>query len=363
MFGYAGCATVLALAGYGVQSLIAAQLVQSLVYTVCVYAIVRHSICPCFDASGIGLLRFGSKITGANILNWTIGNIDNFVVGRTFGALNLGLYSRAFNLASNPSEGFVGAIQQVLFAACSRVDQNQERMRRAYLTCVSGVSLLSFPVFFTCSVSSYPIISALYGSRWTDAAPLFCAFSLAMPLFCLMALAGPVLSASDRVNQDIRAQAISLFVCTVLILLASLISVGAVAWSLLIAYAFRFWRVTRPVLLLVGLRWSDVLEVVAGPAWTGVFTAGCAYVAAQLCAMAGITGVLLVGVLAVVSASSFFVILTVAAGTVVPRPIWQLVATNSECVPAPLLNVLARLGGDEMRLAGQLGFRSTGVVL
>ena len=360
--GYAGCATVLALAGYGVQSLIAAQLVQALVYSVCVYAVVRHSVRPCFDASGAGLLWFGSKITSANILNWMISNVDNFVVGRTFGPVSLGLYSRAFNLASNPSEGFVGAVQQVLFAACSRVDQNHERMRRAYVTCVSGVSLVCFPVFLTCSAASYPIITALYGNRWADAAPLFCAFTLAMPLFCLMALAGPVLSASDRMNQDIRAQAVSLGVCAVLVMLASLISVRAVAYSLPIAYAFRFWRVTQPVLLLLRLRWSDVWDVVAGPAWAGLFTAGCVYVTANLiAAVGGVTGGLLLGVLSLVGASAFFVILVTAAGAIVPWPIWRLVGNSSEFIPAPVASLLARFGGDKMRVADQLDCRSTGV--
>ena len=364
LIGYAGCATVLALTGYGVQSLIAAQLVQSFVYVVCVFAVVRHSVRPCFDTSGLGLLLFGSKITGANILNWTISNIDNFVVGRTFGAVSLGLYSRAFNLASNPSEGFVGAVQQVLFAACSRVDQDHERMRRAYLTCVSGMSLVCFPLFLTCSAASYPIITALYGNRWADAAPLFCAFTLAMPLFCLMGLAGPVLSASDRVNQDIRAQAVSLGVCVALVLLASLISVRAVACSLLIAYAFRFWRVTQPTLLLLGLRWSDVWDVVAGPAWAGLFTAVFAYVTANLIAtVGGITGGLLLGVVALVAASAFFVILALAARVVVPWPIWRLVGNSSEFIPAPVASFLARLGGDKMRVADPLGYGSTGVAL
>src|SRR5258708_33899105 len=89
LIGYAAVGVSAAYLGAGVWSLVAAQLMQPLLYSLHTYWHVRHSLRPCVHRSGFRLLRFGTQITGANLINWTISNLDNRLVARTFGSTSL----------------------------------------------------------------------------------------------------------------------------------------------------------------------------------------------------------------------------------------------------------------------------------
>jgi O-antigen/teichoic acid export membrane protein len=281
LFGYAALGVLAALLGCGVWSLVAAQLAQPFLYSVIAYRSTRHPVRPCLDRSGFRLFRFGMQITGANIINWTTSNLDNVLVARTFGPLSLGLYSRMFDLASNPAQGFVSTCQQVLFASCSRAEQRIERMRRAYLATVGAVALITMPLFWSMAACSRFVVVGLFGQRWSEGVPLFTAFATAMPFFALMATAGPILAAADLVSREIRTQAASLLVSAIVFLLATRISLAAVAWAVVLAYGFRFWCTTRPTLRLLDLHWRDVFTVCAGPACAATFCAACVFGAAH----------------------------------------------------------------------------------
>jgi PST family polysaccharide transporter len=83
----------MALAGNGVWSLVAAQITQSATNLMMVYYYTLHPIGFYFSYSK-SLINFGAIILITNIANWIILNIDNTLIGRYYGAENLGLYAR-----------------------------------------------------------------------------------------------------------------------------------------------------------------------------------------------------------------------------------------------------------------------------
>jgi PST family polysaccharide transporter len=346
LVGYAFLGVAMAYAGLGVWSLVAAQLTQPLLYSLIAYAKVRHSLRPLIDRSGIRLARFGAQVTGANLINWTISNLDNVLVGSAFGSRSLGLYSRSFNLASNPAEAFVSTCQQVLFASCSRTHQQYDRMRRAYLAALGGVALVTMPIFWSLAASGRLVVDTLYGSQWSEAAPLFTAFAAAMPLFALMAIAGPVLGAADRVHQEVRAQAASLVFSFVVFASAVQVSAVAVAWAVPLAYGFRFWCATRPTLRLLGLRWRDLAAVVSGPTFAAALTAACVFWASRTGIGNG-TPIFALLRLALVGLLSLTVIAFIGRRRIIPLAFVTPVMKNAKhlprCVARPLEAFAAQL--------------------
>lgn len=256
----------LALHGAGVWSLIAAQLTQAALFSLATYVRVRHPVLPTVSSSGVSLLRFGAKITASNVINYGISNADNFVVGRTFGSLSLGFYTRAFTLANAPTEGIIGAVQQVLFASCSRAEGRLEPIRRAYLTSLSAVALVVVPAFAAMSVAAPVIMLGLYGPRWAAAVPLFRPLILALALHALMAVAGPVLGSLNMVEREIRAQGVCLLVAVLVFGLAVHASVLVLAWSVLGIYALRFLLMTYPVKQVLSLSWGAIARALSGSA-------------------------------------------------------------------------------------------------
>lgn len=254
----------LALHGAGVWSLIAAQLTQAALFSIAVYLRVRHPVLPSVSPSGVTLLRFGAKITASNVINYGISNADNFVVGRTFGSLSLGFYTRAFTLANAPTEGIIGAVQQVLFASCSRAEGRLAPIRRAYLTSLSAVALVVLPAFVAMSVAAPVVMLGLYGPRWSAAVPLFRPLILALALHALMAVAGPVLGSLNMVEREIRAQGLCFLVAVVVFGFAVHASVLVLAWSVMGIYGLRFLLMTYPVTRVLQLSWGAIARALRG---------------------------------------------------------------------------------------------------
>ena len=266
-------AVPLAFLGYGVWSLVIAQLVQAALYAGLLYAQVRHPLIPSLDRSGAALLHFGAKTTASNIVNYGISNFDNFVVGHAFGSTSLGFYNRGFTLASAPTDGLVGTLQQVLFASCSRAGGQTEPVRRAYLASLASMAFVMMPAFWAMAATSGTVIIGLYGEQWRPAVPLFRPLALALSVHALMCMAGPVLSSLNLVQREIQAQTVTLLVAIAAFSVAIHISILALAWTVFGCYVFRFAAMTLPVLLVLKLRWTDVLRVLAGPAALGLLTA------------------------------------------------------------------------------------------
>ncbi|HEY6489098.1 MAG: lipopolysaccharide biosynthesis protein [Terracidiphilus sp.] len=258
VIAFLGFAVPMALRGCGAWSLVAAYLVQSLVNSVLVYAQRRHSLVPLVRRSDLRLLRFGASTLGANVCNWGIGNLDNTFVGRVAGPVALGFYSRAFTLASLPAENIIANLQQVLLPAFSRVQNQTERIRRAYLGTFGLVALVLLPPF--CAMAAVPgiVVVGLYGSPWARAAVLFQPLALAIPLNALMALSGPVLSARGKPHAEMKLQFGVVLLAGALFWMSVRQSVLWLSWAVLLVYLVRFFVLTHAALQETGARWRDL---------------------------------------------------------------------------------------------------------
>jgi PST family polysaccharide transporter len=258
----------LAVLGYGVWALVIAQLLSVLLSSVIVYSITRHSLVPCFRINW-SICKFGLKVVGTNVANWSIGNLDNAFVGRAFGVVPLGLYSRAFQLTNSPIIAVVTALQSVLFSAYSRANDRVETIKRVYLSTVTVVAVTLLPMFAAGAAASYTIIIVLYGKAWLAAVPLFVPLALAMPLYALLALVGPVLWAAGKVEKELKVQAFSAVLAVAVFAVASRFSVVCLAWGVFAVYAFRFVGMTREMVLYFKITWREIGIALQG----GVFLA------------------------------------------------------------------------------------------
>jgi O-antigen/teichoic acid export membrane protein len=349
LFGYLLIGLPTAYLGAGVWSLVAAQLTQALSYSAFVYARVRHSVLPCLDRSGMPLLRFGTKVTGANLVNWSISNLDNAVVGHAFGSASLGLYSRAFNLASNPAEGIVSTCQQVLFASCSRAEGQIARIRRAYLAVLPAVALITLPLFWSMAICANTVVVGLYGAQWSEATSLFRPLALALPLHTLMALAGPVLGATDHVELELRTQALSLIAAAVAFVVAARYSLTSVAWAVVFAYAVRYWVATLPTLRLLVIGWGDVLRVTRGPITAAGVTAGAVFIVNSLAIHYGVQPLYIIPGLALAGAATLCILLGLAADRILPPELIGPLMLVSGRLPVRLSRVLATVAIRQAR--------------
>lgn len=261
-FAFLGLGVPLAFLGHGIWSLVIAYLAQSFLNSMLVYAQVRHSLLPRFHRGNYGIARFGVSALGANLCNWGISNLDNTFVGRVAGPIALGLYSRAFTLASLPAESIVANLQQVLLPSFSRVQVQTDRIRRAYLAAVGVVVLVLLPPFWAMAVIPGTVVVGLYGNQWAGAVNLFQPLALAIPVNAVMALSGPLLTSRGRPHREMRLQFAVLLVASCSFWFSLHHSLQCMSWAVLFVYLLRFVFLTQAAITEIEARWHDIAQAV-----------------------------------------------------------------------------------------------------
>jgi lipopolysaccharide exporter len=116
------------------------------------------------------LIRFGLPLAGANIIGYSIYNCDYITVGRSLGAVQLGLYTLAFNISGWPSGVLSSIVDSVAMPAFARVRYDRERLPQFLSTAVSTLVAIALPVSALTLALAGPIVSSVYGAQWSGAA-------------------------------------------------------------------------------------------------------------------------------------------------------------------------------------------------
>lgn len=150
------------------------------------------------------ILRYGLQvvaISGVNVFSLRFADI---LLGRVAGLAALGLYSRAagFNaLLWDNVHLIIGRIMFVDFAAKLRQGAS---LREAYLTVVKLITALLWPAFAGIAVISGPLIVALYGPAWTDAAAPLSLLAMASFLLVSVTMAGELFVVREETARQAR---------------------------------------------------------------------------------------------------------------------------------------------------------------
>jgi PST family polysaccharide transporter len=165
-----GITVVLALVGLGPWSLAIGRLVGNGLSAVLLFRLVELWPRPGFDrAQAKELIRFGLPLAGASLLVFGMQNVDYVITGHVLGAVALGLYAQAFNLASWPVNMFSVVVRRVSFAAFARVRHDPERRTEVLATLAGLLMAGTLPVCALLGMLALPLVRTLYGERWIGA--------------------------------------------------------------------------------------------------------------------------------------------------------------------------------------------------
>lgn len=119
------------------------------------------------------MIRFGGNLTGFTTINYFSRNLDNLLIGRFWGAQQLGLYSRAYQLMMLPIDQINEPVTSVAVPSLSRLTDSPESYRKAYLRMLEKIALLTMPsVALMIAISDW-IINIVLGPQWLGAVKIF----------------------------------------------------------------------------------------------------------------------------------------------------------------------------------------------
>lgn len=203
-------AVLVAAMGYGAWAFVAFELVLGVVSTVLLWSIVswrphlRFGRRNFRELSGFGFRALG----GATFTNLSR-NADNILIGRYLGAYPLGLYAFAYNLMLASVTKIVVPVQQVMFPALSRLQEDGKRLALSWVRANRVLATISVPLLVLVMIMAGDLVPLVFGRRWDRAVPLVQILCWAGIVECLVALNEVVLKAQGAVKTYLRFNAVA----------------------------------------------------------------------------------------------------------------------------------------------------------
>ena len=160
-------AIILALKGFGVWSLVWRSLTGSIVQSVLLWFSGSWFPRPVFSRESLrGLFPFGSKLMVSGLLDTIYKNIYLLIIGKFFSAADLGYYTRADLFSRLASQNLTGTVQRVSYPVLSKVQDEDERLKKGYRKLILSTMFISFFVILGIAAFSKAMIVTLIGEKW-----------------------------------------------------------------------------------------------------------------------------------------------------------------------------------------------------
>ena len=175
-----GAAIVAAIYGARYWALVINQLVLAMVSVIGMWAACRwRPSLPGRSAGVRSMLKFGGNVTGFNVMQYFARNADNALIGKFWGAYQLGLYSRAYQMLLMPMQQINAPLAAVAVPALSRLADSPERYRDAYLKILEKLVMITMPLGALMIATSDWLVLLLLGPQWKETGTIFMLLGIA----------------------------------------------------------------------------------------------------------------------------------------------------------------------------------------
>lgn len=225
-------AILLAMEGYGVWALVAQVLVMSGLMSVLLWTF--HSWRPSWVFSLDSLRKlaaFGSFHLGSSLLEMVYSRLYTIVVGRMYGARELGFYATADNTRQIPGNALGGVVARVALPMFSQVAHDPTLLRRGIQLSIRGMMVVHAPLMLVMAALAEPIVEVLFGKQWIQAAPILRVLCLAGLLYPIHAINLHALMAQGHARLMFRLEVLKKALGIALLLVGAWYGLIGIAWS------------------------------------------------------------------------------------------------------------------------------------
>jgi len=257
-----GSATTLAMAwaGRGVWALVVGQLVRQSMLTLACLIMQPWWPRGRFSRQGVrNVLGFGVRTSGGRIAWYLYSNADYLVVGKLLGQRALGYYTLVYEFATLPAGRVTTLINQVAFPVYAQLQDRPEQFRRLFLTTVTFVSVITFPLLIGLIAVADVAVPVLLTQKWMPITTPLQIMSIAGMVMSVSSLIAPAVLAKGRADLVLRSNVINLAVMPIGFLVGSRFGLDGVCWAWLIVFPVvtAIWfAMTRA---LIDYRWRELV--------------------------------------------------------------------------------------------------------
>jgi O-antigen/teichoic acid export membrane protein len=255
-----GCAW----AGWGIWTLVAAPLVLFWTSGIGLTMVARSFVWPSFRFEGAGHhIRYGGAMVVIQCFWFVQSQSDVFIAGRIVAPHQLGLYTISLFLTQILSGKFVPPINEVSFAAYSRIQDRRDAVAVAFLKTVRLVMLISLPFYFGLTAVAEPVVLTVLGRKYVEAVPLIRTLALAMPFLTLQILFAPATNALGRPRAALRVAVAGALIMPCAFLIGSRYGTIGLARAWLFGFPLLTAATIALSLPVIGARPTGLLRAIA----------------------------------------------------------------------------------------------------
>lgn len=176
-----GLGIALAVAGYGVKSVVASAIANAVLMTIILFG-VRGSLpsIKIHSRYNKDILSYGGWLTGSVIVRRITTELDKFILTRWLPVAQIGAYNRPSGFISSIVDRVNGIYDTVLFPILSSFNDDKYKLRSSLLTAVSLVSWFSMILMGAFVLSAQIIIDVFFGADWEWLVGIFRILSLSI---------------------------------------------------------------------------------------------------------------------------------------------------------------------------------------
>jgi len=261
----------LAFGGAGAWAIIGQQLTVAVVSSALVWLLVDWK--PMFRFSGESIRRLGgfsSKVFGQRLLYYASRSADGILIGRFLGATAVGIYAVAYNVILIPFSQIAGPIQQVMFPAFARMQEDLDRVAAVWIRTMRLIAAVTMPALLGMIVVAPDFVSVILGDKWSAAVPVLRILAFVAILQSLQTMNADILQALDKAGTMLRFMIVWFAANLTAFVIGLQWGIVGVASAYAVAAAFlepaNAWLTTRAL----GTSLSSVVRGISGVAQAAV---------------------------------------------------------------------------------------------
>lgn len=179
------------------------------------------------------LFSFGSKLLIAGLVATTVQNLYALLIGRSFGAVDVGYFTQSHNLTNTLSSLISSVFQQVTYPVMTSVNDDVPRLVSIYERLIQLTVIVTIPIFVGFSSIAREFVSVFLGESWMPIVPLIMILSFARLITPISSINLNLLNALGRSDLFLKVDLSKLPITLLAIFFSVPFGINAVVWAIL----------------------------------------------------------------------------------------------------------------------------------
>lgn len=271
-------AVAMALAGFGIWSLVAQRLLQMGIKAIAFWRLRRWRTTARFSLTALrAMAPFSLRLLATDLIASIYNNVAQLFIGKIHNTSTLGFYSQAQKLKDLPVTSTVQAVQGVTYPALSKIAGDDEKFSEGYIRIMRLLGFAIFPIMLGFVAIASDMFLLLLGERWMPTVPYFEILSLSGIFYPLAIVSYNVLKTKSDGRVILHLEIAKRVIMTAVLAYTISQGVESVAWGMTAMSLVEFLLNTSTAMRYLSTSWSRLLGAILPSLLVAVVMFGALY--------------------------------------------------------------------------------------